>query len=199
MFRLNVSHLQAPIQFHYQMLCPLWDPIVFTFVDYLLAKAFQKSFNYRGVIFRLCLSIKTTKHKNSFLYSVLIPPDIQSWGTVVVLRFGVGVFLLSLFDMDSCVRLQLRSFAVTAFPKSTKHLVTKSYRGLKMTNIQSKHVALLQNKQIVLTYVCVILNDFQAHHDAFIQNSSIIVKYWTHLFFKYYLMLFSVANITKHS
>jgi len=40
MFRLNVSHLQAPIQFRYQMLCPLWDPIVFTFVDYLLAKAF---------------------------------------------------------------------------------------------------------------------------------------------------------------
>ena len=39
-----------------------------------------------------------------------------------------------------------------------------------MTNIQSKHVALLQNKQIVLTYVCVILIDIQAHRDAFIQN-----------------------------
>jgi len=38
---------------------------------------------------------------------VLIPPDIQLWDPVVVLRFGVGVLLLSLFDMDSCVRLPL--------------------------------------------------------------------------------------------
>ena len=32
-------------------------------------------------------------------------------------------------------------------------------RGLKMTNIYSKHVAILYNKQIVPTYICVILID----------------------------------------
>jgi len=51
MFRLDVSLLQAPIQFRYQMLCPLWDPIVFTFVDYLLAKAFRKVITTECVIF----------------------------------------------------------------------------------------------------------------------------------------------------
>ena len=39
-----------------------------------------------------------------------------------------------------------------------------------MTNLQSKHVALLQNKQIVLTYIFYKLIDSQAHRDAFIHN-----------------------------
>jgi len=36
MFRLKVSHLQVPTSFRYQMLCSLWHPIVFTFVEYIL-------------------------------------------------------------------------------------------------------------------------------------------------------------------
>ena len=39
-----------------------------------------------------------------------------------------------------------------------------------MTDLQSKHVALLQNKQIVVTYVLCKLIDFQAHRDALIQT-----------------------------
>ena len=35
MFRLEVSHLQALTTFRYQMLCPLWDPVVFTVVEYI--------------------------------------------------------------------------------------------------------------------------------------------------------------------
>ena len=45
---------------------------------------------------------------------MLIPPDIQLWGAVVVLWFGVGLHLLSLFDMDSCVRLPLPPSGVFA-------------------------------------------------------------------------------------
>jgi len=41
MFRLKVSHLQALKKFfRYQMLCPFWDPIVFTIVEYILVKNF---------------------------------------------------------------------------------------------------------------------------------------------------------------
>jgi len=39
-----------------------------------------------------------------------------------------------------------------------------------MTNFQSKHVALLKNKKIMLTYICVTLIELQAHRDAFIQT-----------------------------
>ena len=45
---------------------------------------------------------------------MLIPPDILLCGTVVVLRFGVGVLLLSLFGMDSFVSLQLPPSGVFA-------------------------------------------------------------------------------------
>ena len=41
-------------------------------VDYLLAKAFQKSYNYRVIVIcRLCLSMKPLKHKKFFLYGAL--------------------------------------------------------------------------------------------------------------------------------
>ena len=33
MFQLKGSHFQALTTFRYQMLCPLWDPIVFTIVE----------------------------------------------------------------------------------------------------------------------------------------------------------------------
>ena len=45
--RLHVSTMSLvifrPLQFCYQMLCPLWDPIVFTVVEYALAKVSKKS------------------------------------------------------------------------------------------------------------------------------------------------------------
>ena len=56
-----------PLQFCYLMLCPLWDPIVFTVVEYVLATVSRKVYNYR-----LCLNIKTLNHEDSFLYSALM-------------------------------------------------------------------------------------------------------------------------------
>ena len=66
MFRPEVSHLQVLNNiFRYQMLCPLWDPIVFTVVECILVKnspppkvliLFIKCF-----IYRFCLNIKTLK------------------------------------------------------------------------------------------------------------------------------------------
>jgi len=36
MFRLLISHLQAYFcQLSHKMLCTLWDPIVFTFMEYM--------------------------------------------------------------------------------------------------------------------------------------------------------------------
>jgi len=32
------------------MLCPLWDPIVFTVVEYVLAKVFRKVYNYKVLL-----------------------------------------------------------------------------------------------------------------------------------------------------
>ena len=42
--------------------------------------------------------------------------------------------------------------------------------GLKITNFQSKHVALLKNKKDCVDVYCVTLIELQAHRDAFIQN-----------------------------
>jgi len=65
MFRLEVSHLQALTTFSLKMLCPLWDPIVFTVVEYVLAEDSRKVYNY-SVTYRLCLNIKTLNHKDPF-------------------------------------------------------------------------------------------------------------------------------------
>ena len=46
----------------------------------------------------------------------------------------------------------------------------KCCKGLKMTNFQSKHVALLKNKKDCADVYCVTLSELQAHRDAFIQN-----------------------------
>ena len=53
MFRLEVSHLQALKQFCYQMLCPLWDPIVFTAVEYTLANVYDYK-EFSQCIFHNC-------------------------------------------------------------------------------------------------------------------------------------------------
>ena len=47
----------------------------------------------------------------------------------------------------------------------------KCCKGLKMTNFQSKHVALLKNKKYCSDVYCVTLIELQAHCDAFIQNT----------------------------
>jgi hypothetical protein len=39
-----------PLQFCYQMLYPLWDPIVFTVVEYVLAKVSRKVYNYKVLL-----------------------------------------------------------------------------------------------------------------------------------------------------
>ena len=39
-----------PLQFCYQMLCPLWDPIVSTVVEYVLAKVSRKVYNYEVLL-----------------------------------------------------------------------------------------------------------------------------------------------------
>ena len=41
---------------------------------------------------------------------------------------------------------------------------------MKMTNFQSKHVALLKNKKDCAGVYCVTLIELQAHRDAFIQK-----------------------------
>jgi len=60
MFRLKVSHLQA---LRYQMLCLIWDPIVFTIVEYIYLKLSKKVsiLFIKCVIYRLCLNIKIFK------------------------------------------------------------------------------------------------------------------------------------------
>jgi len=35
MFQLKLSHPQAYVNSCYQILCTLWDPVVFTFVEYI--------------------------------------------------------------------------------------------------------------------------------------------------------------------
>jgi len=51
MFRLEVSHLQAlKKNFHCQMLCPLWDPIVFTVMEYVLAKVSRNVYDYKELL-----------------------------------------------------------------------------------------------------------------------------------------------------
>jgi hypothetical protein len=39
-----------PLQFCYQILCPLWDPIVFTVVEYVLAKVSRKVYDYEELL-----------------------------------------------------------------------------------------------------------------------------------------------------
>jgi len=46
------------------MLCPLWDPIVFTTVEYVLAKVSRKVYNYKVLLNRLCL---TFRHHASYI------------------------------------------------------------------------------------------------------------------------------------
>ena len=45
-----------------------------------------------------------------------------------------------------------------------------------MTNFQSKHVALLENKRDCADVYCVTLTELQAHRDAFIQNYSELIN-----------------------
>ena len=54
------------------MLCPLWDPIVFTVVEYVLATLSGKVYNYKSVTYRLCLNSKTLNHDDSLLYGALM-------------------------------------------------------------------------------------------------------------------------------
>ena len=56
----------------------------------------------------------------------------------------------------------------------------KCYKGLKMTKVQSKHVALLKSKKDCADVYCVTLIELQAHHEAFIQNiriNSVTLRY----------------------
>ena len=45
------------------MLCPLWDPILFTTVEYVLSKVSRKVYDYKEL---LMLNIKTLNHEDSF-------------------------------------------------------------------------------------------------------------------------------------
>jgi hypothetical protein len=67
------------------MLCPLWDPTVFTVVEYILVKTFKKVLILfiKCFIYRLCLNIKILKKffLNGALmftgYSTVSSQDIQ--------------------------------------------------------------------------------------------------------------------------
>ena len=64
-----------------------------------------------------------------------------------------------------------------------------------MTNIQSKHVAILQNKQIVLTYICVILIPL-VHRDA---TNGQIISILSHVSVTQISMKFNVfLNVTLY-
>jgi len=39
-----------PLQFCYQMLYPLWDPIVFTVVEYVLATVSRKVYDHKELL-----------------------------------------------------------------------------------------------------------------------------------------------------
>jgi len=49
MFRLEISHLQA-LTILLPDALPLWDPIVFTVVEYVLARVSRKVYDYKVLL-----------------------------------------------------------------------------------------------------------------------------------------------------
>ena len=143
MFRLKV--IFRPLQhFRYHMLCPIWDPIVFTIVEYIQLKLskYVLILFIKCVIYRLCLKIKIIK---------------------MFLKFFLNG--QNIWQQKYC-------------------------KGLKMTNFQPKHVALLKNKTDCADVYCVTLIELQAHRDVFIQKVQNMHLYYDHTLYNFPLYTF---------
>jgi len=91
MFRLDVSHLQAPTLTLPDALSTLGSHRVYMWITYLL-ELFGKVNNYRVIVIcRLCLSMKPLQHKTPSYVVRWCSLDVQPWDAVVTLQFGVFV------------------------------------------------------------------------------------------------------------